>query len=27
MRSPNDPIKSQTVFDRERDHYQLVNLG
>ncbi|MEQ8957450.1 MAG: XisI protein [Coleofasciculus sp. C2-GNP5-27] len=27
LRSPNDPIKSQTVFDRECDHYQLVNLG
>ena len=27
LRSPNDPIKSQTVFDREGDHYQLVNLG
>ncbi|NES74068.1 MAG: XisI protein [Okeania sp. SIO2D1] len=20
-------MKSQTVFDRERDHYQMVNLG
>jgi hypothetical protein len=27
LRSPNDPIKSQTIFDRDRDHYQLVNLG
>ncbi|MDJ0557005.1 MAG: XisI protein [Microcoleaceae cyanobacterium MO_207.B10] len=27
LRSPNDPIKSQTIFDRESDHYQLVNLG
>ncbi len=26
-RSPNDPIQSQTIFDREGDHYQLVNLG
>ena len=26
-RSANDPIQSQTVFDREGDHYQLVNLG
>jgi len=27
LRSPNDPIKSETVFDREGDRYQLVNLG
>ena len=27
FRSQNDPIKSQTIFDREGDHYQLVNLG
>lgn len=27
LRSPNDPIKSQTIFDREGDHYQLVHLG
>jgi hypothetical protein len=27
LRSPNDPISSQTIFDREGDHYQLVNLG
>jgi hypothetical protein len=27
LRSPNDPIKSQTIFDRDGDHYQLVNLG
>lgn len=27
LRSPNDPIQSQTVFDHEGDHYQLVNLG
>jgi hypothetical protein len=27
LRSPNDPIKTQTVFDREGDHYQLVHLG
>ncbi|MGD1700213.1 XisI protein [Dapis sp. BLCC M229] len=27
LRSANDPIKSQTVFDREGDHYQLINLG
>ncbi|MGL5083305.1 MAG: XisI protein [Microcoleaceae cyanobacterium] len=27
LRSPSDPIKSQTIFDREGDHYQLVNLG
>jgi hypothetical protein len=27
LRSPSDPIKSQTIFDREGDHYQLVYLG
>lgn len=27
LRSPNDPIKTQTVFDREGDHYQLIHLG
>ena len=27
LRSPQDPIKSQTVFDHAGDHYQLVNLG
>jgi hypothetical protein len=27
MRSPNDPIASKTIFDREGDHYQMVNLG
>lgn len=27
LRSPNDPIESQTIFDHERDHYQLVYLG
>lgn len=27
LRSPNDPIKSETVFDKEGDRYQLVNLG
>jgi hypothetical protein len=27
LRSPNDPVKSQTLFDREEDRYQLVNLG
>jgi hypothetical protein len=27
LRSPHDPIKSQTIFDRDGDHYQLVNLG
>lgn len=26
-RSPNDPIQSQVIVDRENDHYQLVNLG
>jgi hypothetical protein len=27
LRSPGDPIRTQTIFDREGDHYQLVNLG
>lgn len=27
LRSPNDPIKSETVFDRQSDRYQLVNVG
>jgi XisI protein len=27
LRSPSDPVQSQLVFDREGDHYQLVNLG
>ncbi|MBC6473372.1 MAG: XisI protein [Hormoscilla sp. GM102CHS1] len=27
LRSPNDPVKSETVFDREGERYQLVNLG
>lgn len=27
LRSPCDPIKSQTIFDRESDRYQLVHLG
>jgi hypothetical protein len=27
LRSPNDPVKSQTVFDPEGDHYQLVSVG
>jgi hypothetical protein len=27
LRSPSDPVKSQTAFDVEGDHYQLVNLG
>jgi hypothetical protein len=27
LRSPNDPVSSETVFDREGDHYQLVHLG
>lgn len=27
LRSPNDPVMSQTVFDQESDHYQLVHLG
>ena len=27
LRSPGDPVRTQTIFDREGDHYQLVNLG
>lgn len=27
LRSPNDPVVSQTIFDTERDHYQLVHAG
>lgn len=27
LRSASDPIKSQTIFDQQGDHYQLVNLG
>ncbi|WP_413164712.1 XisI protein [Capilliphycus salinus ALCB114379] len=27
LRSPNSPIESQTVFDTENDHYQLVKVG
>jgi XisI protein len=27
MRSSGDPIESKTVFDREGDHYQMVNMG
>ncbi|MDY7015260.1 MAG: XisI protein [Cyanobacteriota bacterium] len=27
LRDPRDPITSETIFDREGDHYQLVNLG
>lgn len=27
LRSPSDPIKSETIFDKEGDHYQLINLG
>jgi hypothetical protein len=27
LRSPSDPVKSQTIFDREEDRYQLVHLG
>ncbi len=27
LRSPHDPIQSQTIFDTEGDHYQLVNVG
>jgi XisI protein len=26
-RSPQDPVTSQTVFDLQNDHYQMVNLG
>ena len=27
LRSQSDPVKSETVFDREGDHYQLVHLA
>lgn len=27
LRAPNDPVLSQTVFDTENDHYQLVSVG
>ena len=27
LRSPDDPVRSQTIFDREDDHYQLVHVG
>jgi len=27
LRSPSHPVKSQTIFDREEDRYQLVHLG
>ena len=27
LRSANYSIKNQTIFDREGDHYQLINLG
>jgi XisI protein len=27
LRSPSDPVESQTIFDRAADHYQLVHLG
>lgn len=27
LRSPSDPIKSEIVFDSDRDRYQLVNVG
>lgn len=27
LRAPNDPVQSQLIFDRESDHYQLVNAG
>lgn len=27
LRSPNDPVESQTVFDRDGDHYQLISVG
>jgi hypothetical protein len=27
LRSSSDPIKSETIFDQEGDHYQLVHLG
>ena len=27
LRSPKDPIKSQTIFDKDRDRYLLVHVG
>lgn len=27
LRSPSDPIASETIFDTVKDHYQLVNVG
>ena len=27
LRSPNDPVKSQTVFDLQSDRYLLVHVG
>jgi XisI protein len=27
LRSPNDPITSETIFDTVNDRYQLVNVG
>ena len=26
-RRSDDIVESQTIFDRERDHYQIVNVG
>ena len=27
FRSVDDPVKSETIFDQEGDHYQLVHVG
>ncbi len=27
LRSPNDPVESETIFDTKSDRYQLVNVG
>ena len=27
LRSPNEPVKSQTVFDKESDRYLLIHVG
>lgn len=27
LRSPSDPVKSETIFDTVSDRYQLVNVG
>jgi len=27
LRSPNDPVRSETIFDTKNDRYQLVKVG